>query len=71
MVPVCVQHAAHLCLDFSKVDIAGNTVMVWVMAWVKLVLEWVTVPLFVIALQLPQGAVWYWLTSSLSAMAQV
>ncbi len=38
---------------------------------VKLLLEWVTVPLFIIALQLPQGAVLYWLASSLTALAQV
>jgi len=45
--------------------------MRWVMGNVKLVLEWVTVPLFIIALQLPQGAVLYWLASSLTALAQV
>ncbi len=45
--------------------------MPWMMGNVKLVLEWVTIPIFIIALQLPQGAVLYWLTSSLSALAQV
>lgn len=50
---------------------AGNTVMVWVMGNVKLLLEWLTVPLFIIALQLPQGAALYWLVSSLTALAQV
>ncbi|KAL0046699.1 hypothetical protein WJX82_007754 [Trebouxia sp. C0006] len=48
----------------------GNAVMRWVMGNVKLLLEWVTVPLFIIALQLPQGAVLYWLASSLTALAQ-
>ena len=38
---------------------------------VKLLLEWVTIPLFILALQLPQGAVLYWLASSLTALAQV
>ena len=45
--------------------------MRWVMGNVKLLLEWVTVPIFIIALQLPQGAVLYWLASSLTALAQV
>lgn len=45
--------------------------MVWVMGNVGLLLEWLTVPLFIIALQLPQGAVLYWLVSSLTALAQV
>lgn len=44
--------------------------MRWVMVNVKLLLEWVTIPLFIIALQLPQGAVLYWLASSLTALAQ-
>ncbi|DBA80543.1 hypothetical protein WJX77_009280 [Trebouxia sp. C0004] len=48
----------------------GNAVMRWVMGNVKLLLQWVTVPLFIIALQLPQGAVLYWLASSLTALAQ-
>ena len=38
---------------------------------VKLVLEWLIGPIFIIALQLPQGAVLYWLVSSLTALAQV
>ena len=49
----------------------GSAVMVWVMGNVKLLLEWLTVPLFIIALQLPQGAALYWLVSSLTALAQV
>ncbi|KAL0024349.1 hypothetical protein WJX79_002004 [Trebouxia sp. C0005] len=48
----------------------GNAVMRWVMGNVKLLLEWVTIPLFFVALQLPQGAVLYWLASSLTALAQ-
>ena len=54
-----------------EVLLSGNAVMVWVTRNVKLLLEWVTVPIFVIALQLPQGAALYWLVSSLSALAQV
>lgn len=50
---------------------AGSAVMVWVMGNIRLLLEWLTVPLFIIALQLPQGAVLYWLVSSLTALAQV
>lgn len=50
---------------------AGNAVLRWTIPKVKLVLEWVAIPFLVIALQLPQGAVWYWLTSSLTALAQV
>ena len=50
---------------------AGSGVTKWVMGNLKLLLEWLTVPIFVIALQLPQGAVWYWLSSSLTALAQV
>ena len=50
---------------------AGSGVMQWVMGNVKLALEWLTIPLFVIALQLPLGAVWYWLSSTLTAMLQV
>ena len=49
----------------------GSAVMVWVMGNVKLLLEWLTIPLFIIALQLPQGAALYWLVSSLTALAQV
>ncbi|KAL3155998.1 hypothetical protein ABBQ32_012987 [Trebouxia sp. C0010 RCD-2024] len=48
----------------------GSAVMVWVMGNIRLLLEWLTVPLFIIALQLPQGAVLYWLVSSLTALAQ-
>ena len=49
----------------------GSAVMAWVMGNVKLLLEWLTIPLFIIALQLPQGAALYWLVSSLAALAQV
>ena len=45
--------------------------MLWMMGNVKLLLEWFTVPLFIIAVQLPQGAALYWLVSSLTALAQV
>lgn len=54
-----------------EVLLSGNAVMVWVTRNVKLLLEWVTVPIFVIALQLPQGAALYWLVSSLTTLAQV
>ena len=53
------------------VVLSGSAVMVWVMRNVKLLLEWVTVPIFIIALQLPQGAALYWLASSTTALAQV
>ena len=38
---------------------------------VKLVLEWLVVPLFLVALQLPQAVLVYWCTSSAVALAQV
>ena len=67
-----VQFVCCILLNGSSKNIAaGNAVMRWVMGNVKLLLEWVTVPVFIIALQLPQGAVLYWLASSLTALAQV
>lgn len=36
----------------------------------RLVLEWLTVPLFLVALQLPHAPLCYWLSSSLAASAQ-
>jgi hypothetical protein len=44
--------------------------MLWVMGSLRLFLEWMMVPLFAIALQLPQGALCYWATSSGLALAQ-
>jgi len=66
-----VQPASQHAQDTHFKTSAGNAVMRWVMWNVKLLLEWVTVPIFIIALQLPQGAVLYWLASSLTALAQV
>ena len=44
--------------------------MLWVMGSLRLFLEWMMVPLFAVALQLPQGALCYWATSSGLALAQ-
>jgi tetratricopeptide (TPR) repeat protein len=49
----------------------GNTaVQAWALGKVKLVLEWVTVPLFITALQLPHATLCYWAASSTAALAQ-
>lgn len=42
----------------------------WVSGKLRLLLEWVTLPLLLTAMQLPHGAVLYWLTSSSLALAQ-
>ena len=66
------QHeVASMTSTFRGCAVAGSDVLHWVMGNLKLLLEWITIPIFVIALQLPQGAVWYWLTSSCAALAQV
>ena len=44
--------------------------MLWVMGKVRLTLEWLVVPLFITSLQLPQGGLCYWATSSIYALAQ-
>jgi tetratricopeptide (TPR) repeat protein len=44
--------------------------MLWVMGGLRLLLEWMMVPLFAVALQLPHGALCYWATSSSLALAQ-
>jgi membrane protein insertase Oxa1/YidC/SpoIIIJ len=46
------------------------SVMLYVMGKVRLALEWAVIPLFVTSLQLPHGAVCYWVTSSLYALGQ-
>ncbi|KAL4859761.1 ALBINO3-like protein 2 [Chlorella vulgaris] len=46
------------------------SVMLWVMGGLRLLLEWMMVPLFAVALQLPHGALCYWATSSSLALAQ-
>ncbi|PSC76493.1 ALBINO3 chloroplastic [Micractinium conductrix] len=46
------------------------SVMLYVMGGLRLFLEWMMVPMFAIALQLPQGALCYWATSSTLALAQ-
>ncbi|KAL4523864.1 hypothetical protein Ndes2526B_g08095 [Nannochloris sp. 'desiccata'] len=46
------------------------SVMVYVMGKVRLALEWAVIPLFITSLQLPHGAVCYWMTSSLYALVQ-
>lgn len=47
-----------------------NPMMAYVMEKIRLLLEWAVVPLFVVSLQLPQGALCYWATSSAFALAQ-
>jgi tetratricopeptide (TPR) repeat protein len=60
----------------SKNTSSGSTnknspsVMVYVMGKVRLALEWAVIPLFITSLQLPHGAVCYWVTSSLYALGQ-
>ena len=66
----CAPHKLHV-VHILGLLAAGNAVLHWVMGHVKLFMEWVTIPVFIIALQLPQGAVLYWLASSLTALAQV
>ena len=46
------------------------SVMLWAMDKLRLLLEWMLVPLFGVALQLPQGALCYWATSSTYALVQ-
>jgi len=46
------------------------SVMLYVMGKVRLLLEWAVIPLFITSLQLPHGAVCYWVTSSLYALGQ-
>ncbi|GAB4823886.1 hypothetical protein N2152v2_010932 [Parachlorella kessleri] len=48
----------------------GAPVMLYVMDKLRLLLEWMVVPMFIIALQLPQGAVWYWVTTSTFTLPQ-
>ena len=43
----------------------------WLMARVRLGLEWLTLPVFLVAMQLPQAVLVYWATSSGAALAQV
>eukprot|EP00887_Chlorella_sp_A99_P004592 scaffold4.g4592.t1 len=45
--------------------------VLWAMDKIKLLLEWMLVPLFGVALQLPQGALVYWGTSSAYALNQL
>lgn len=45
-------------------------VALWLTSNLRLFMEWMMVPLFAIALQLPQGSLCYWATSSALALAQ-
>jgi hypothetical protein len=49
---------------------SAGGVMAWAFGKLRLLLEWATVPLLVIAMQLPQGTVCYWLTSGVVSAAQ-
>ena len=42
----------------------------WLGGKVRLALEWVTVPMFLVALQLPHAPLCYWLTSTLASTGQ-
>lgn len=48
----------------------SNQVAVWLLSKIRLALEWAVVPLFITALQLPHGALCYWVTSSAYGLAQ-
>jgi tetratricopeptide (TPR) repeat protein len=45
-------------------------VLAWALGGLRLLLEWLMVPLFGVALQLPQGALCYWASSSGLALLQ-
>jgi tetratricopeptide (TPR) repeat protein len=49
---------------------SNSAATIWALGKVRLFLEWTLVPLFAIALQLPQGALCYWAGSSAFALAQ-
>ena len=57
-------------LDPFTVALGAGSVGAWVSGKLRLLLEWVTLPLLLTAMQLPHGAVLYWLTSSSLALAQ-
>lgn len=42
----------------------------WLSAKLRLLMEWITLPLLLTAMQLPHGAVLYWATSSGLALSQ-
>ena len=67
---ITLQELCALLLSFAWLC-AGKNALARAEATLKLALEWLTVPIFVIALQLPQGAVLYWLTSSSLTLMQV
>ncbi|KAK9816818.1 hypothetical protein WJX72_005353 [[Myrmecia] bisecta] len=70
--------AAVAAVMFANVDVSfgraalgpPGSVGAWLAGNMRLLLEWLTVPMFVVALQLPHGALLYWLTSGLTSLAQ-
>lgn len=51
--------------------LAGGPVRAWLLPRLKLLLEWTCVPVLVVAAQLPQAAVLYWLSSLSFTLLQV
>lgn len=45
-------------------------VAAWLGGKLRLFLEWLTLPMFLVALQLPHAPLCYWLSSTLAATAQ-
>ncbi len=49
---------------------AAGAVEAWLMGKLRLFLEWLTVPMLLVALQLPQASLCYWLSSGLATLGQ-
>ena len=49
----------------------GGGVAAWLVPKLRLAMEWSSIPVLVIATQLPQGAVLYWLSSLTFTLGQV
>ncbi|KAL4448090.1 hypothetical protein ABPG75_005309 [Micractinium tetrahymenae] len=74
VLPVVITVSMLANIDAAFAVPAGSrqqaSVMLYLMGGLRLFMEWIMVPLFAIAMQLPQGALCYWATSSFLALAQ-
>jgi membrane protein insertase Oxa1/YidC/SpoIIIJ len=52
-----------------RMDSAG-AVEAWLLGKLRLFLEWLTVPMLLVALQLPHAPLVYWLSSGLATLGQ-
>ena len=60
------------CLLLVLPDFLNNAgaVEAWLMGKLRLFLEWLTVPMLLVALQLPHASLCYWLASGLTTLGQ-